>query len=583
MVDQLRFFAGAARVLEGRAAGEYMAGHTSWVRREPIGVVGQVTPWNYPLMMAVWKIAPGARRRQHRRAQAVRHHARDHAAAGRDRRRVPPAGRAQRRHRRPRHRPRARRAPAPPAWSPSPARCAPAPRSRPAPPPQRQAGAPRARRQGPGRGLRRRRPRGRRRGHRGRRLLQRRPGLHRGDPRARRARHPRRLRRGARRVRQRARPRSACPTTRTPCSARSTTPASSPACRASSTGCPTHATVVGRRQPPSATSATASTSSRPWSPACTRTTRRSRTRSSARSSPCSASPTRTRRSRWANGVDYGLASSVWTKDFGRAHADVQGARLRLRLDQHAHPARRRDAARRLQALRLRQGPVDVRLRGLHPHQARHGQHRVADAETAPDTRDTTARCTTTAAPEPALREENRRCAERPTPRPTMSPVTRRPRCCAACTSRRAAGARRARPRRHAPPWRLRQRGHGSTPSGSAAPTAAAAKDLSRHREGRQLGQLDRSTSTIDEDDEVAPDPRGVHQADRHQGQLHRGHRRQRRVLRQGRARSSTGGQDIGRDIIVLHRLDGRAADPPGLRPEARPGQHAERRQPPSRR
>ncbi len=58
MVDQLRFFAGAARVLEGRAAGEYLAGHTSWVRREPIGVVGQVTPWNYPMMMAMWKIAP---------------------------------------------------------------------------------------------------------------------------------------------------------------------------------------------------------------------------------------------------------------------------------------------------------------------------------------------------------------------------------------------------------------------------------------------------------------------------------------------------------------------------------------------
>jgi betaine-aldehyde dehydrogenase len=58
MVDQLRFFAGAARVLEGRAAGEYMKGHTSWIRREPIGVVGQVTPWNYPMMMAVWKIGP---------------------------------------------------------------------------------------------------------------------------------------------------------------------------------------------------------------------------------------------------------------------------------------------------------------------------------------------------------------------------------------------------------------------------------------------------------------------------------------------------------------------------------------------
>ena len=58
MVDQIRFFAGAARVLEGRSAGEYMAGHTSYVRREPIGVCAQVTPWNYPMMMAVWKFAP---------------------------------------------------------------------------------------------------------------------------------------------------------------------------------------------------------------------------------------------------------------------------------------------------------------------------------------------------------------------------------------------------------------------------------------------------------------------------------------------------------------------------------------------
>jgi len=58
MVDQLRFFAGAARLLEGKSAGEYMKDHTSFVRREPIGVVGQVTPWNYPMMMAMWKIAP---------------------------------------------------------------------------------------------------------------------------------------------------------------------------------------------------------------------------------------------------------------------------------------------------------------------------------------------------------------------------------------------------------------------------------------------------------------------------------------------------------------------------------------------
>jgi betaine-aldehyde dehydrogenase len=58
MVDQIRFFAGAARLLEGRSAGEYMAGFTSFIRREPIGVCAQVTPWNYPMMMAVWKFAP---------------------------------------------------------------------------------------------------------------------------------------------------------------------------------------------------------------------------------------------------------------------------------------------------------------------------------------------------------------------------------------------------------------------------------------------------------------------------------------------------------------------------------------------
>ncbi len=58
MVDQIRFFAGAARVLEGKSAGEYMAGHTSMIRREPLGVCAAVTPWNYPLMMAVWKWAP---------------------------------------------------------------------------------------------------------------------------------------------------------------------------------------------------------------------------------------------------------------------------------------------------------------------------------------------------------------------------------------------------------------------------------------------------------------------------------------------------------------------------------------------
>jgi betaine-aldehyde dehydrogenase len=58
MIDQIRFFAGAARLLEGRGASEYMEGMTSYVRREPVGVCGAVTPWNYPMMMAVWKWAP---------------------------------------------------------------------------------------------------------------------------------------------------------------------------------------------------------------------------------------------------------------------------------------------------------------------------------------------------------------------------------------------------------------------------------------------------------------------------------------------------------------------------------------------
>jgi hypothetical protein len=56
--DNLRFFAGAARNLEGKSAGEYIEGYTSMIRREPIGIVGGICPWNYPLMMAVWKLGP---------------------------------------------------------------------------------------------------------------------------------------------------------------------------------------------------------------------------------------------------------------------------------------------------------------------------------------------------------------------------------------------------------------------------------------------------------------------------------------------------------------------------------------------
>ena len=77
MVDQIRFFAGAARVLEGKSAGEYMSGFTSFIRREPVGVCAAVTPWNYPAMMGVWKWAPALAAGNTHGAQAVRHHARE--------------------------------------------------------------------------------------------------------------------------------------------------------------------------------------------------------------------------------------------------------------------------------------------------------------------------------------------------------------------------------------------------------------------------------------------------------------------------------------------------------------------------
>ena len=86
IVDCFRFFAGAVpRRCPARSAGEYLPGYTSMIRRDPIGVVASIAPWNYPLMMAAWKLAPGARRRQHRGPQAVRADAADRAEARQDR------------------------------------------------------------------------------------------------------------------------------------------------------------------------------------------------------------------------------------------------------------------------------------------------------------------------------------------------------------------------------------------------------------------------------------------------------------------------------------------------------------------
>ena len=125
MCDQIRFFAGAARVLEGKSAGEYMSGFTSFVRREPVGVCARGDAVELPGDDGRLEVGAGARGRQHDGAQAVRHHAGEHGLDGRADGRVPAARRVQRRLRRPRHRRRARAPPDPRDGRRSPAASAP--------------------------------------------------------------------------------------------------------------------------------------------------------------------------------------------------------------------------------------------------------------------------------------------------------------------------------------------------------------------------------------------------------------------------------------------------------------------------
>ena len=199
-VDNWRFFASGARFLEGRAAGEYLEDHTSFIRRDPVGVVGSIAPWNYPLNMATWKLGPALAAGNTVVLKPSELTPLTRAAAGRDHPGHPPARRPQRDHRRRRARRRVARRPPGRRDGLAHGRRRDRQGDRPGRGRLVEAGAPGARRQGTGDRLRRRRPRsGRRDAHRDR-LLQLGPGLHRPDPRARRARPVRRLRRVAHRL-----------------------------------------------------------------------------------------------------------------------------------------------------------------------------------------------------------------------------------------------------------------------------------------------------------------------------------------------------------------------------------------------
>ena len=365
-VDNWRFFAGGARFLEGRAAGEYLEDHTSYLRRDPLGVVGSIAPWNYPLNMATWKLGPALAAGNTVVLKPSELTPLTRAAARRDHRRHPPAGRAQRRDRPGRDR--GRRARAPPRGRDGVAhrRASRPASSSPGPRPRRSSActsSSAARRRSSSSTTPTSRPLVATLTEMA--LLQLGPGLHRAVPAHGRARRSSTTSSSGLTDGGRARSRPATRSTRPPRWGRSSRPTSSTGSRAWSTRAVeagAEVTVggdaidrrrlllraVGRREPGAGQRDRAARGVRPG---------RHR---------CSGSPTRSRRSRGRTTSTTACRRACGRRDVGRAMRMTRGAAVRLRVGQRPHPDRVGDAARRLQAVGLRQGHVDLRDRGTTP-------------------------------------------------------------------------------------------------------------------------------------------------------------------------------------------------------------------------